>query len=119
MGYPEEYMNQTVVFVDNGTFIGTGFVVGSGTEKNIRVRWDDFMMEAVDINDEYVLATAKVITNEPVYATYRRVSINPKSEKFYFIKDGERYRILQHRVMHDIDGNELYRELLVGPVAAK
>ena len=114
MAYPAEYMNQTVVVINNGTSIGGGGWLADGWEKNERVRWEDYIMESVDINDEYVLCVAKVITNEKIYASYKSGTGN-FTEKFYIMKDGVRYRIVQHRVMSGVDGVEMYRELLVGP----
>lgn len=112
MSLPKEYLNQTIVLVDNGIFVGG--TTSDNEIKNIKVRWDDQLMEAVDINDEYVLTVASVKTDETdICAT---VGIGSALvERFYMWKDGKRYRIAQHRVYTDVSGKESYRELLVAP----
>jgi hypothetical protein len=109
--YPTEYLKQVVVLADSGAWAaGDPLVLISPSLTNVKVRWEDDLVEAVDINDEYVLCVARVIINEPVSATH--------ADRFIIWKDGAPYRVVQHRVYPDIDGNEAYRQLLVGPYTA-
>lgn len=118
MAYPEEYMKETVVVTKADIYVG-GLWRGEGYIKNVKVRWEDFIMEAPDINNNYTLCVAKVITNEPIEATYAVYGQHPHyetfevHERYYIYRRGVKYRVVQHRVYSDVEGNEMYRELLL------
>jgi len=118
MAYPQEYMKENVVVTKADLYVG-GLWLGEGYTKNVKVRWDDFIIEAPDINDNYTLCVAKVVTNEPIEATYAVYEHHPHystlmdHERYYIYRKGVKYRVVQHRVYADVEGVEMYRELLL------
>jgi hypothetical protein len=121
MAYPKEYMNEKVVVTKADLYIG-GLWIGEGWMKNVDVRWDDIMIEAPDINDNYTLCVAKVITTELIEATYAVYVHQPMfstmsdHDRYYIYRKGVKYRVVQHRVYGDVEGKEMYRELLLSVV---
>lgn len=99
------YIKQDVVIQDH--------LAGSESAKCAKMRWDNMMIEAVDMDDEYVLCTVKAITKETIDATPKNGS---SIYRYYIIKDGAFYRVVQSRILTEIEGDETYRELLLAPV---
>lgn len=122
--FPEEYMNEHVVITKAETYVGGIYAIHDCWIKNVHVRWEDVSIEVPDINDNNTLCVAKVITNEAVEATFSVYNKYPSYagstatfERYYIYRNGQKYRVVQHRVYPDIDGNEQYRELLVAHAA--
>lgn len=102
----DHYMKQDAIIQDH--------IAGAQKSTCVKVRWDDVTIEAVDISDTYVLCTGRVITKESVEATLPN---GYGYERFYLIWKGRFFRIVQSRILPDIEGTGVYTELLVAPVS--
>lgn len=100
----DHYLKQDAILQDR-----SGAMV---PDKCIKVRWDDAMIEAVDISDTYVLCTGRVIIKEVVETT---IPNEYGFCRFYLIRFGKYYKIVQARILPGIEGLDTYRELLVAP----
>ena len=105
MTFPEEYFTEKVVVKKLSTWI-SGYGAIAGWVKNVPVRWEDYIIEVPDMNNDNTMCVAKVTMTETVEAT-------PDTDRYFIYRNNQKYRVVQHRVYPDIDGNELYRELLV------
>lgn len=110
--FPSEYLNETVV-VDKINY-PDGTSPSNKYRKNVKVRWEDVMMETPDIQNVYTLCVAKVTTADDITSDIIVDSpVTYVHRVFHLYKDGIKYYVVQHRIYRDIEGVEQYRELLL------
>ena len=103
----DHYLNQDAILQYWEYSYATSF------SKCIKIRWEDVMVEAVNILDEYILCTGKVMTKEVVTAgTF--ASGTPRG--YVIIWKAMLYSVVQAKVQPGIAGDDVYTELLVAPI---